>query len=180
MAPRLKVIVSIAALGALLVRVLRRDLIPADAVTVTLIVAAVLPWLGALFDTAEFPGGWKFKFRELENRTNELQDEVEKTRRRIDDLFVSAMSPLALQNLGKIASGNFGPYFLGQGLSWQLLHFASIGYISFKCRGIDEIPQNGHQPKELNLSDFVEVTDLGREYLALRELIDRRRQTSKV
>jgi hypothetical protein len=37
-----------------------------DAITVTLLIIAIVPWLGSLFSALEFPGGWKLEFRELE------------------------------------------------------------------------------------------------------------------
>jgi hypothetical protein len=36
-----------------------------DAKTLVLIVIAILPWLGTVFESLEFPGGWKVKYREL-------------------------------------------------------------------------------------------------------------------
>jgi hypothetical protein len=180
MVTRVRIIISIGALLVLFVRGIFPTFLPTDAVTIGFLVAAVLPWLGMLFDTAELPGGWKFKFQKLEAQAKQLEEKIDNSRDRIDNLFIGAMSPLALNNLRKIASGNFGPYFLGPGLQWQLLYFASLEYILFKCRGIDEIPQNGHEPKELNLSDYVEISTIGQEYLALRELIDARKQKSKI
>jgi hypothetical protein len=37
-----------------------------DAVTVTLLVSAALPWLGQIFRSLEFPGGFKVEYQELE------------------------------------------------------------------------------------------------------------------
>ena len=175
MSPTLvRVIVSAGALIALGVRYYRPYFLVSDALTLGLLVVVILPWAGYLFDSAELPGGWKFKFRELEKKTDALQDQAEKSRQRIDSLLIASMSPLALSNLQKLASGNFGSFYRGQGLTWQLLYFASIGYISFKCRGIDEIPVNGEEPVKLNLSDYVDITDFGREYLALRDVLVKR------
>jgi hypothetical protein len=44
-----------------------------DTITVVLLVVALLPWLGHLLDSIEMPGGWKVKYRSLEQR----QDSVE-------------------------------------------------------------------------------------------------------
>jgi hypothetical protein len=44
-----------------------------DTSTVVLLVVALLPWLGHLLDSIELPGGWKVKYRSLEQR----QDSVE-------------------------------------------------------------------------------------------------------
>ncbi len=38
-----------------------------DAITLVLLLAASVPWLLRLFKEIEFPGGWKFKFADLQN-----------------------------------------------------------------------------------------------------------------
>ncbi|MFD4975675.1 hypothetical protein [Streptomyces sp. NPDC058424] len=39
-----------------------------DAVTAVLLAVAVGPWLGALFDSIELPGGTKFQYKQLVDR----------------------------------------------------------------------------------------------------------------
>jgi hypothetical protein len=46
-----------------------------DAITVLLVVVALVPWLGDLLETIELPGGWKVKYRDLQQR----QDALERT-----------------------------------------------------------------------------------------------------
>lgn len=36
-----------------------------DAITLALIVIAIVPWLGTLFKSLEFPGGWKIEYHDL-------------------------------------------------------------------------------------------------------------------
>jgi hypothetical protein len=67
---------SVCALGLISVRFVRPDL-KIDAVTIGLLVVAVLPWLSGLLDSAKFPGGWEVKFRDLEST---LKDETSKIR----------------------------------------------------------------------------------------------------
>jgi hypothetical protein len=45
-----------------------------DINTTILILIAALPWLSDLIDTAEFPGGWKFKFRNLKEIAAKAQE----------------------------------------------------------------------------------------------------------
>ena len=168
-------VITVAAVALIIVRQIRPDLLPDDTITIALLIVAILPWIEFIVSSAEFPGGWRVQFRELKAETTKLQKEVESTRRRIDDLVITSISPRTLGNLAKIASGNFKPYFLGTGLSRELTYLENIGYISFKCKGIDDIPQNGHEPKELNLADFVQITPFGEEYIALREVIAKRK-----
>lgn len=39
-----------------------------DAITITLLLIALVPWLSPLFESLEFPGGWKIKFREMKEQ----------------------------------------------------------------------------------------------------------------
>jgi hypothetical protein len=51
-----------------------------DAITVLLIVVALVPWLGELLESIELPGGWKVKYRDLQER----QDALERTTAQAD------------------------------------------------------------------------------------------------
>jgi len=55
-------------LGALLVAVahLIWPNLTIDAITVTLLFIALVPWLAPLFKSLEFPGGWKIEFKDFE------------------------------------------------------------------------------------------------------------------
>ncbi|WP_233223832.1 hypothetical protein [Amycolatopsis sp. CA-128772] len=44
-----------------------------DASMVLLIVVALVPWLGQLLESIELPGGWKVKYRDLQERQNALE-----------------------------------------------------------------------------------------------------------
>lgn len=44
-----------------------------DGVIVALLVIALLPWLGAVFESLELPGGWKVQYREIRQQLTEAQ-----------------------------------------------------------------------------------------------------------
>ena len=46
-----------------------------DAITLTLIIVAAIPWLAPLFKSLEFPGGWKVEFKDLA-KAKEKADEA--------------------------------------------------------------------------------------------------------
>jgi hypothetical protein len=71
---RLRQTVTLVALALALVH-LRWPSLAIDAITVTLLIAAVLPWLGPLFKSLELPGGWKVEFQDLQ-RTAERAEQV--------------------------------------------------------------------------------------------------------
>ncbi len=43
-----------------------------DSITLGLLVVAVLPWLSVLIESAEFPGGWKVKFRDIKDAGDKI------------------------------------------------------------------------------------------------------------
>lgn len=44
-----------------------------DGIIVALLIVAVLPWLGAVFESLELPGGWKVQYREIQQQLNATQ-----------------------------------------------------------------------------------------------------------
>lgn len=163
----MKWIFTASALAIIMVRTKYPSLLPDDKITLGLLIAAILPWILSFLSEVELPGGLKFKVRQLENKTAVLEEEVERTRKQIDNLMINSMSPKTLGQLKKISSGKFGTYWLGIGLSRELSYLENIGYITFKppCEGIEDIPKDG---KNLDLSNYVSITPQGKEYLDLR------------
>jgi hypothetical protein len=64
----LKSLRQVVTLGALLLALIHllRPTLAIDAVTLALLVIALLPWLAPIFKSLEFPGGWKVQFQELQ------------------------------------------------------------------------------------------------------------------
>lgn len=62
----LKITISLSAALLLIARFIWPD-IRIDAVALGLLVVATLPWLSTLIQSAEFPGGWKVEFRDVES-----------------------------------------------------------------------------------------------------------------
>lgn len=60
----LRVAISVLAVAGLVVRVIWPDL-RLDAISLGLLIVAVLPWVSDLFESLEFPGGWKVNFRDV-------------------------------------------------------------------------------------------------------------------
>ncbi len=60
----MKLAMTTGAVAVIVARLLWPDL-HLDAVTLGLMVIAVLPWLSPLIKSAEFPGGWKIEFQEV-------------------------------------------------------------------------------------------------------------------
>jgi hypothetical protein len=61
-------VISLGALLLAIVHIIFPNL-SIDAITLTLIIIAILPWLTPLVKAMELPGGWKIEFRDLEKTT---------------------------------------------------------------------------------------------------------------
>jgi len=61
----LKLLITLGAILAIILHALKPDL-RIDGVTLGLLIVALLPWLSAIIESAEFPGGWKIKFRDVQ------------------------------------------------------------------------------------------------------------------
>src|ERR1035441_2316540 len=68
----LAVAISIVAVVAALVHLRHPDW-AIDGKTVALLVIAILPWLGSIFESVELPGGWKVRYRDLKNAEIEAE-----------------------------------------------------------------------------------------------------------
>jgi hypothetical protein len=60
----LRIIISFISIGVIIGRIIFPN-IQIDSITLGLIIVAILPWLSSLIESAEFPGGWKIKFRDI-------------------------------------------------------------------------------------------------------------------
>ncbi len=60
----LRIGITIASIAAIIGRIVFPN-IKIDSITLGLLFAAILPWLSSLIESAEFPGGWKIKFRDI-------------------------------------------------------------------------------------------------------------------
>lgn len=101
------------------------------------------------------------KFGELRAEIRMVREDLSRVESVVAQLFLATMSEPMFRNLEKFASGNFGPYHLGDALARELYHLRDAGYI--QVGSIRQIPQNGPQ-----LSQFVVVTQAGRQFVELR------------
>ncbi|WP_329560914.1 hypothetical protein [Kitasatospora sp. NBC_01266] len=89
-------VVTTAALGIALVHVLRPDL-KIDTITVVLLVVALLPWLGTLIESIEFPGGGKVQYRQLRAETAEARHEADEARQEAGEAVRTALAAVSAQ-----------------------------------------------------------------------------------
>jgi hypothetical protein len=135
---------------------------PASLLIAIAVIAGLLILSPRVFDLAELTiskGGLVAKIRDMEQK-------VETAERKIDQLFAYTMSDSMFENLQKLASGRFGHFRNNGGLRRELRHLRDVGYISVQGH-IGDLPDDGQ-----NLSDFVTVTPVGRDFVALRQSLE--------
>jgi hypothetical protein len=69
----LKLVISGVAVALLVAHMVLPD-VKLDAISLGFLVVAILPWLSGLFESMEFPGGWKISFRDLQRAADDLPD----------------------------------------------------------------------------------------------------------
>jgi hypothetical protein len=68
----LKIAVSLVALAILGGHVIWPSL-RIDAISLGLLIVALLPWASSLIESAKFPGGWEIKFRDLKKASDKIE-----------------------------------------------------------------------------------------------------------
>lgn len=110
-------------------------------------------------------GELKLQVTNVRTEVSDVRTEVSDLQDRVARLFLLAMSDTMFRNLRKLAGGRFGEFEKSGGLERELRWLREFGYVQVPGQyGIGGIPARGD-----NLSDFVQVTDTGRQFVELRE-----------
>ena len=145
-----------------------------DTPLIVLLVLASLPWFSAVFESIEMPGGWKIKYRALEEKVDETRQAVEK-------LYALSMSSSTVGHLRDLAERKrqghvYIPPEPTSGMAGELNYLKILGYIDFmgasrpdgtQVWGVGNLP-SGNQSWE-ELYKYVTVTLTGKEFLKLRD-----------
>lgn len=155
-----------------------------NATALGLIALVVLPWLSTLLDTAELPGGWKVKFREVAVEQQRLVQEV----KWLKFLMSNFLTQYELGHLQKFAAD--GPF-------WFEYNSSTKSYFDRELRRmldlnlIERLPNTGirgllYDPKGISQFDgkemkdvkqYLRITPQGREYLEMRNQLGNRAET---
>ena len=108
-------------------------------------------------------GGLRAQIQDVEQKVDEVGGKVDVANNRINELFLDTLSDEAYLHLRKLAEPEgYGKYEMSPGLYRELPHLVNVGYI--EVPSFDDIPR-----EDENLSDYVTITDAGREFVKLRE-----------
>ena len=122
-----------------------------------LIVIAFLPWLAYSIDSAELPGGWKVKFRELKDETESLKFLVAHF---VTDDEITHLKKLEAQEAFPFAPDSPEAHFFKNELR-RLRSFRLIE--GQKDKGIRTLENEGG-----DVRNHFRITERGRQYLKLR------------
>jgi hypothetical protein len=144
-----------------------------DTITLGLLAVAVLPWFSAIIESAELPGGWKVKFREIETVQKHQQTEIES----LKFLLSHFLTGHELTHPQKLERGSPFPFIRAPETSFfvaELRRLRALGMVLGRPgKGIRSLLTEGGDVKE-----HFEITERGREYLKLRQEIDAERSES--
>ncbi|MBI2759391.1 MAG: hypothetical protein HYX49_12040 [Chloroflexi bacterium] len=76
----LRTLVSVVAIVLLIVHILFPKAV-VDAISLGLLLVAILPWLSSLIQSAKFPGGWEITFRDVEVAAQKIVSSKKRPRR---------------------------------------------------------------------------------------------------
>lgn len=158
-----KIVISLTALVLIAVR-LKWPEIKIDTVTIGLLVVAILPWVAVLLESAEFPGGWKVRFRDLKNEQEKQKSDIGTLKFLVGHFVTDA----ELRHLNTLARNQPFPFESGPETSFfenELRRLRSFGLIAgHPGKGVRSLMKHGGDVK-----DHFYITEVGRKYLELRE-----------
>jgi hypothetical protein len=106
-----------------------------------------------------------------------IRKRMRETNARIDTLYYYTMSEPMYENLRKLAEGRFTQYTMSGRLKRELYHLRDIGFIRMTAKSehtISRIPPHGE-----DLQSYIDVTDVGRQFVEKRKALDERKARDK-
>jgi hypothetical protein len=158
-----KIVISGAALGLFILRADMPNLLPSDALSLSLLVVIILPWLSSFIDMAELPGGWKVQFRELKQDQNRQKEEIDSLR----FLISGFLTDYELIHLKKLNIRDSFPYERNSRFISELRRLHDLGLITkVSPVNIGDLPPTGY------LKGYIKITERGKTYLRLRSDVE--------
>jgi hypothetical protein len=154
----IRLAISAGAIALIGIHTWKPTVLPADRVSIALLIVAVLPWMQSFLDTAEFPGGWKLQFHQLKEQVAEQQSVI-------NDLVKYSMSASIFDHLCGIALLREYKYVDGEANRREMYFLRDSGLIRPTGQGFLDFNAgcNG-----MNLVDVAEPTPIGRYCIRIR------------
>jgi hypothetical protein len=169
-----KLLVSVVALASLLLVVFKG--VEVQSGIVALVTIAILPWVAAVIETMELPGGAKVMFREVREKVERQEQQLNVQQEIITQLVVYSMAGYIFDHLSKLYHGNRdgGEYLFrdDEAMKWDLRYLRDHGYLEhFHIRSL----RDGE-----NLIGQLRLTPMGNFLVELREQLQARSASEAV
>jgi hypothetical protein len=152
-------LITVPAFLLIAIRIARPDTI-IDGAAVALVCLGVAPWLWEFIESAELPGGWKLRFREVESEQERQSREIESLR----FLVAHFLTEAEFTHLQKLAADQ--PFYFQKSTFFdaELRHLRALGLIEgLPGRGVRSMNRMGGDVKE-----HFRINRRGLDYLRLR------------
>ena len=90
----ISIVVTAVALAFVVAHLIWPDL-EIDAIALAFVGIAIVPWLGPLLESIEFPGGFKANFREVQQRIEEVKKTTDEALTRTEEVHQTAQDALS-------------------------------------------------------------------------------------
>lgn len=157
--------ISALAVGVLVARQWHPDLLKPDWTTLGLLIVAVLPWTYTLIDSAELPGGWKVRFRQLQAAVDEQQRALAEQQRIINEYVKYSLSASIFDHLCGIALLHEYTYHDGASSRREMYFMRDCGLLRPKGMGFLDFDA---RLDGRNLVEIAEPTEIGWNCIRLR------------
>jgi hypothetical protein len=159
------VVLSLTATGLLIWHIVDRAA-HIDGWAITLLVVGFLPWLRTVFESIEFPGGGSVKYRKLEAKQEQQDDEI----KALQFLVANFLTGDEAEYLRVFASSEpvrFGGDYDSVKAFQAVERLKQIGLVRGKTNLNPAALVNADQT---DLKTLFEITELGHQYLKLRDI----------
>jgi hypothetical protein len=109
----------------------------------------------------------------IDQKLDQQDQKLEQQSSRLDELYALSMGEKVFNHMVKLnRPSGYEKVFVGSALRRELEYLENLGYIEFKreqgLKGLDDFVRQFDGKGVDNLSNWVELTDPGRSFLALR------------
>jgi hypothetical protein len=173
--------VTAGALALLAVKLVLQSVLPNlkldDALSVGLLIVAVLPWLSQLLTSAKLPGGWEFVFREIKEKQEEQEGILLNQQEQIQALRTAVRGIVTKYELDKLVGlSKDGPFLCkySDDMFDELRRLRALSLIRHHDgTGLAQMARD-HKDKDhqFDLRRYFYITEEGRNYLKIRADMD--------
>jgi hypothetical protein len=173
--------VTAGALVLLAVKLLLQSALPSlkldDALSVGLLIVAVLPWLSQLLTSAKLPGGWEFVFREIKENQEKQEGILLNQQEQIQALRTAVRGIVTKYEFDKLVGlSKDGPFLCkySDDMFDELKRLRALSLIRHhEGTGLAQMARE-HKDKDhqFDLKRYFYVTEEGRSYVKIRADVD--------